>query len=403
MAPSVSVAAFELETRVDMGRADTLTRINWIVSSCRLLAATMADFQRDRPFEGLTIGTAIHLEPKTAALLLTLTAGGARVISTGNLNSTQPETVDYLRAHEINIIGERTTEAGAHEAFLDAIIAETPDLILDNGGDLFARVAERGYARLRGGTEETTTGRARLLPLKDKIRRPVLVINDSPIKQFAENRHAVGQSLFESYMRFSNRSTNGKRVTVFGYGACGKGTAACFRNAFAHVSVVDVDPVLTLEAHLDGFTTPLREDAIASADVLITVTGARGVLTARDLAKMKNGAILINGGHLPYEIDVAGMRADQRVTGGDVYSNEDIETLRLSDRRIHILGAGHMANLAGPRPLGNSVESMDLGFTLQARCLERVARGELGAEACVVPVPRDIDAMVASAYLALNR
>ncbi len=383
---------------------DALARIDWIIASCRLLAATMAEFQRERPFQGLAIGTAIHLEPKTAALLLTLAAGGARVVSTGNLNSTQPETVARLRAHGIAVIGERTTETDAHERFLDAIIAEEPDLLLDNGGDLFARVAARGYAKLRGGTEETTTGRARLKPLSDKIKVPVLVINDSPIKQFAENRHAVGQSLFESYMRFTNRSSNGKRVTVFGYGACGRGVAACFRNAFSAVSVVDVDPVTTLEAHLDGFSTPLRETAIRSADLLVTVTGAKHVLTAADLPLIKNGAILMNGGHLPHEIDVAGLRADPSVIGADLYPSEGIETLRLADgRAIHILGDGHMANLAGPRPLGNSVESMDLGFTLQARCLERVARGGLGQEHCVVPVPRDIDAMVASAYLAMNR
>ena len=118
---------------------------------------------------------------------------------------------------------------------------------------------EKPYANLRGGTEETTSGRTRLLPLRERLSMPILVINDSPIKQFAENRHAVGQSLFESYLRFTNRSTNGKRVTVFGYGACGKGTAACFRNAFSTVSVVDIDPVTTLEAHLDGFVTPLRD------------------------------------------------------------------------------------------------------------------------------------------------
>jgi adenosylhomocysteinase len=387
-----------------MPPADASTRINWVIASCRLLAATSMEFQRDRPFAGLTIGTAIHLEPKTAALLMTLAAGGARVIATGNLNSTQPATVDYLRARGITVIGDQTTESAAHERFLDAVIAKEPDLLLDNGGDLFARVAERGYAKLRGGTEETTTGRARLAPLRGAIKAPVLVINDSPIKQFAENRHAVGQSLFESYMRFSNRSTNGKRVTVFGYGACGRGTAACFRNAFSVVSVVDIDPVTTLEAHLDGFATPLRDDAIRSADVLIAVTGARDVLTAKDLPLVKHGAILVNGGHLPHEIDVPGLKNDPATIGVDRYPSEGIETLRLSDgRAIHILGDGHMANLAGPRPLGNSIESMDLGFTLQARCLERVARGGLGAEHCVVPVPGDIDAMVASAYLALNR
>ena len=387
-----------------MSLPDSLTRIHWIIASCKLLAATTADFQRDKPFEGLTIGTAIHLEPKTAALLMTLAAGGARIVATGNLNSTQPATVEYLRAQGITVIGEQTTDDAAHDRFIDAILAEEPDLLLDNGGDLFGRIAERGYARLRGGTEETTTGRARLSPLRDKIKVPVLVINDSPIKQFAENRHAVGQSLFESYMRFTNRATNGKRITVFGYGACGRGTAACFRNAYAAVSVVDVDPVTTLEAHLDGFATPLREGAIRSADVLITVTGAAGVITPRDLPLFKHGAILMNGGNLPHEIDLDGFRADPAVVGSDLYPTEGIETLRLADHRtIHILGGGHMANLAGPRPLGNSVESMDLGFTLQARCLERVARGGLGPEHCVVPVPQDIDAAVASAYLALNR
>ncbi|WP_158817973.1 adenosylhomocysteinase [Methylocapsa sp. S129] len=386
-----------------MPPSETKTRIDWIASSCRLLQSTAAEFARTRPFTGLTIGTAIHLEPKTAALLTTLQAGGARLVATGNLNSTQPETIAYLSAHDIAVIGEQTTDAAAHGRFLDAILAEKPDLLLDNGGDLFARVAERGYPALRGGTEETTSGRARLAPLRDAIKVPVLVINDSPIKQFAENRHAVGQSLFESYMRFTNRSTNGKRVTVFGYGACGKGVAACFRNAYSVVSVVDVNPVTTLEAHLDGFATPLREQAIRGADVLVTVTGAPDIITAIDLPLLKDGAILINGGHLPHEIAVAAIAADKSVVETMRYPSEGIETFRFSDgRTIHVLGEGHMANLAGPRPLGNSVESMDLGFTLQARCLERVAHG-IGPGHCVVPVPADIDAAVAEAYLAINR
>jgi len=98
------------------------------------------------------------------------------------------------------------------------------------------------------------------------------------------------------------------------------------------------------------------------------------------------------------------MRADASVVAAEAYPTEGIETLVLRDgRRVHILGDGHMANLAGPRPLGNSIEAMDLGFALQARCLERVARGGLGPEACVVPVPRDIDAAVAGAYLDLWR
>jgi adenosylhomocysteinase len=381
-----------------------LSRIEWVSNSCRLLHATAAEFKQTLPFAGLTIGTAIHLEPKTVALLMTLKAGGARLVSMGNLNSTQPATVDYLRAAGVEVVGEQTTDATVHQSFVDALLDHEPDLLLDNGGDLFARAAERPYKKLRGGTEETTSGRNRLAPMRNAIGLPVLVINDSPIKQFAENRHAVGQSLFESYMRFTNRATNGKRVTVFGYGACGKGAAACFRNAYSNVSVVDIDPVTTLEAHLDGFSTPLRRDAIASADVIITVTGFPGILTVEDMHLFKDGVILLNGGHFPHEIDVAGIRSNPQILSQHIYADTGIETLRLKDgREIHILGGGHMANLAGPRPLGNSVESMDLGFALQARCLERIAAGGLDASMCVVPVPADINAKVASAYLDLSR
>lgn len=387
-----------------MSTSSQPSRIEWVGQSCSLLRATAAEFQTTRPFKGLTIGTAIHLEPKTVALLMTLKAGGAKLVATGNLNSTQPATVDYLKSQGIAVIGGQTTDAKAHSGFIDALLDHQPDLLLDNGGDLFARFAERPYRKLLGGTEETTSGRTRLEPMRGAIGLPVLVINDSPIKQFAENRHAVGQSLFESYMRFTNRSTNGKRVTVFGYGACGKGSAACFRNAYSAVSVVDVDPVAALEAHLDGFSTPKRDDAIGFADVIVTVTGAANILRASDLAALKDGVVLLNGGHFPHEIDVAGMRADNAVVAAEAYVDEGIETLVLADGRcIHILGAGHMANLAGPRALGNSVESMDLGFALQARCLERVASRTLDASMCVVPVPRDIDALVASAYLELHR
>jgi len=380
------------------------SRIEWIGNSCRLLKATAAEFEKTQPFNGLTIGTGIHLEPKTVALLMTLKAGGARLVCTGNLNSTQPSTVEFLRSQGITVFATQTTDPVAHHESLQAVVAEKPDLLLDNGGDLLAIAAGAPYASLLGGTEETTSGRTRLLPIRAKLNMPILVINDSPIKQFAENRHAVGQSLFESYMRFTNRSTNGKRVTVFGYGACGKGTAACFRNAFSAVSVVDIDPVTALGAHLDGFSTPLRNEAIASADVLVTVTGFPAIITAADLPLIKDRAILMNGGHFPHEIDVAAFRQHPDVVRIDRYEADHIETLHLKDgRSFHVLGGGHMANLAGPRPLGNSVESMDLGFTLQARCLERVARREVGAESCLVPVPADIDAMVANAYLDLAR
>ncbi len=253
-----------------------MSRIDWVISSCRLLAAIGDEFDRTRPFADVSIGTGIHLEPKTVALLLVLARGGAQVIATGNLNSTQPEAVDYLCERGIEVIGRPTADAEEHDGYLREVLATQPDLILDNGGDLFARWLGDPYPSLRGGTEETTSGRARLVPLREQLARPILVINDSPIKQFAENEHAVGQSVLESFIRITNRSTNGKRVTVFGYGACGRGVAHNFRGARALVSVVEVDPVLRLQALLDGFAVPDRESAIAEADVIVTVTGAEG-------------------------------------------------------------------------------------------------------------------------------
>jgi len=375
------------------------TRIDWVREHCLLLRGIADEFGRTRPFDGLTIGTGIHLEAKTVALLLTLRDGGARLVSTGNLNTTQPDAVGRLRAEGVTVIGEPTKDSQVHAAYLGEVLAAEPDLILDNGGDLFATYLYRPYQGLLGGTEETTSGRMRLEPLRDRLRRPILVINDSPIKQFAENEHAVGQSAVESFLRMTNRVTNGEQVTVFGYGACGRGVAANFRGAYARVSVVDVDPVTRLRAHLDGFSTPSRDTAVAEADLIITVTGARDVLTAADLPLLRDGVILANAGHFPAEIDAAGLIGAAEVTSTREYA-DDLLTLELGDgRRIHLLARGHMFNLAGPRPLGNSIESMDLGFALQARCLEAVARGSVDAASCVVPVPGLIDADVARSYL----
>ena len=375
------------------------TRIDWVAAHCQLLRSISAEFKETQPFRGLTIGTGIHLEAKTVALILTLRDGGARLVSTGNLNTTQPEAIEVLKAEGITVVGGPTQDPQVHSGYLDEVVAAKPDLILDNGGDLFAKYLQAPWEGLLGGTEETTSGRMRLEPLREQLRLPILVINDSPIKAFGENEHAVGQSALESYLRLTNRITNGETVTVFGYGWCGRGVAANFRGAYARVSVVDSNPVTRLRAHLDGFTTPERAIAIATADLIITVTGAPGIITAADLPLLRDGVILANAGHFPQEIDVDGLFGAPDVANVVEYA-DDLVTLELEDgRSVHVISRGHMFNLAGPRPMGNSIESMDLGFSLQARCLEAVAAKAVDATSCVVPVPGHIDAAVAAAYL----
>jgi len=378
------------------------SRIDWVRDNCRLLAGISAEFKSTKPFAGLTIGTGIHLEPKTVALILTLQDGGARVVSTGNLNTTQPTAIAYLRERGVSVIGAPTRDAREHSGYLAQVLDGKPDLLLDNGGDLFDLARRTPHPRLRGGTEETTSGRMRLEPLRGELDMPILVINDSPIKQFAENEHAVGQSVLESYIRITNRATNGQRVTVFGYGACGQGVAANFASAHAKVSVVDLDPVKRLQAHLDGFDTPERDHAISTADFIVTVTGGRNVVRSSDLPLFRDGVIIANAGHFPIEVDGDAISKSPEVVES-VKFEDTVERLRLRDgRRIHLIAEGHMFNLAGPRPVGNSIESMDLGFALQARCLEAVADGRVGKESCVVPVPRSINERVASDYLDLQ-
>lgn len=375
------------------------TRIEWVGANTRLLRQIADEFSKTRPFAGMTIGTGIHLEPKTVALLLTLKQGGANLVATGNLNTTQADTVTYLRAHGVTVIGEATRDPAKHQGFLKDVLASKPDILLDNGGDLFDLWRQNPTGNLIGGTEETTSGRIRLEPLRSSLNLPILVINDSPIKQFAENEHAVGQSVLESYMRITNRVTNGQRVTVFGYGACGRGVAENFKGAHAKVSVIDRDPLKRLQAHLDGYDTPSRNEAIASADLIVTVTGGGEVLSAEDIPLFKDNVILANAGHFPTEINNAAITGSSEVVSTDVFS-DGIASLTLRDgRTIHIIAEGHMFNLAGARPLGNSIESMDLGFALQARCLEAVALRRVGASSCVVPVPSDINERVANAYL----
>lgn len=375
--------------------------MEWTADSCRLLAGTAEEFARRQPFAGLRIGAAIHLEPKTATLLLALARGGAEVVATGNLRTTQAAAVAFLREQGITVVGDGARDARAQHECLGHVLATEPDLLLDNGGELFLRFLDAPYEGLLGGTEETTSGRARLMPVRERIGRPVLVINDSPIKQFAENAHAVGQSVLESFLRITNRATNGRRVTVAGYGACGRGIARNFAHAHARVSVSETHPVRRLEALFDGYAVPDREEALSSADIIVTATGTPGILTPDDLPLLADGAILANAGHLPWEIDVPGLLAHPDVMKC-TEPTEGVQTLTLSGgRRVNILTEGHMVNLNGPHPLGNSVESMDLGFTLQARCLEAVAAGRVTAEQCVVPVPPEIDAQVAEAYVAL--
>jgi adenosylhomocysteinase len=377
-----------------------MTRIDWTRSRMPLLAAAREHFAATRPFEGHRIGMSLHLEPKTAVLLETLAAGGADVVATGNHGSTQDDVVAYLRSAGMTVFGARDDSLEQHHDNIAAVLDAGFDILLDNGADLAAGIVTRGIgSSVLGGTEETTSGGDRLRgELAGEVPFPVIVINDSLLKAIGENKHAVGQSVVESFMRITNLMVPGRRFVVAGYGWCGRGVAHYLRQLGGKVAVVEIDELKAFEAAMDGFRVGSLEGLAGWGDVFITATGHPDILTASFFERVADGAVLANCGHFPWEIDVATLKAGAvSVTRVD----DAIERIDLpGGRHVILLADGRMMNLAGREPKGNSLESMDLGFLLQSLSLERVALDAASLRAGAQPVPDDIDREIARRMLA---
>ena len=362
-----------------------------------LLGVIGEEFAETKPFDGLRIGVSLHLEAKTAVLLETLQRGGATVIAAGNHGTSQDDVVAYLNARGIDARGSRFDDLETHLGVVASVVADEPDMLLDNGADLVSLVLENDIEVI-GGTEETTSGHMRLDgEFRERVSFPMIVINDSPLKAIAENQHAVGQSVYESFCRLTNLMPQGKRFLVVGYGWCGRGVAHYARANGAHVTVAEVDEIKMMEAALDGFRVGSVQELIPHADVVITVTGAANAVDAEALAEAPSGLLLANAGHFPIEIDVSYLEtnAEEQVQMG-----ETITRYRLPDgRSIDLVADGRMMNLAGPLPKGNTIESMDLGFAMQARSLERVAKYHNDLPPGAQPVPDDINRSLARAFV----
>lgn len=375
-------------------------RINWIRSRMHLLEALRTEFERTKPFEGRTIGVGLHTEPKTAVLFETLAAGGATVVGTGNFGSTQDDVVAALGAKGIVIHGRRDDTIEQHRKNLELTIDAGPDILLDNGADLIAIAVDRGIAdSLIGATEETTSGGYRLREDYDgRVPFPVIVINDSPLKAIAENKHAVGQSTVESLMRMTNLQVPGRRFVVAGYGWVGRGVAQYLRVFGGKVAVVEPDEIKAFEAALDGFRVSTMADLAPWADLIVTATGRPGVVGPEVFDLLPDGVVLGNVGHFPWEIDAPALKAAAASVNE---MGPALELVTMPDGRgIVLLSDGRMFNLAGVNPRGNSIESMDIGFMLQALSLERVATGAASLVLGPQPVPDDINRRIARLELA---
>ncbi len=373
--------------------AQGFQKIRWAELHQRLLQRLREQFSETKPFAGLTIGMCLHVEPKTAVLCSVLQAGGAKVVITGSPGTTKNDVAAALKHTGVIVFGQQEDDSTRHQENIGQVLSYDPHLFLDNGADLVATyLTHPGRGHVIAGTEETTTGANRLRgELRSALSFPIIVINDSPLKLIMENEHGVGPTIVEGFMRETNLLVQSKRFVVFGYGSVGRGIARCLRRLGGQVTVVELDPIRALEAVLDGMSVTTLEEAIGIGEVFFTATGRPGAIPAESFNRLPDGAILANAGHFSWEIDLAELR--RRAVTVERF-REWVELFTLEDgRRITLLAQGEMLNLAGGG--GNPIETMDLGFALQAQSLAYLAAHHRGLPHGPQPVPGEINATVA--------
>jgi adenosylhomocysteinase len=375
-------------------------KVGWARSHMPVLEGIRRRFETELPFRGLTLSLVLHVESKTAALALALSAGGADVhLAAGNPLSTDDDAVAVLREEGLDTWAEKGESVAQYQAGVRAMLDVDPDVIVDDGADLVALVhtTRKDRGKIRGSTEETTTGviRLRALEKTGKLLFPVINVNDADMKHLFDNRYGTGQSTLEGILTATNLIIASKVCVVAGYGWCGKGVAARLRGLGGEVVVTEVDPVRALEARMDGFRVMPMLDAAPIADLIITVTGNTHIVRADHFRVLKDGCLLANAGHFDVEVsrtDLEGLAVSQRTV------RPQVEEYRFADgRRAYLLGEGRLINLAAGQ--GHPVEIMDLSFALQALSAEHIAKHGREMEKRLYPVPTAIDHAVAMAAL----
>lgn len=347
-----------------------IKKIEWVQRHMPVLEYIKKQFIKEKPFEGITIGSCLHLEPKTINLGLTLQAGGAEVAMTGcNPLSTQDDATAAGADLGLNMYGWREQTTEAYYQTINWVLDHEPDILIDDGADmifLVHRERKDVLGKIKGACEETTTGIHRLKAMhNDKaLKFPVMAVNDAYTKYLFDNRYGTGQSTFDSIMGSTNMLIAGKTITVCGYGWCGKGIAMRAQGLGANVIITEVDPIRALEARMDGYRVMKVREAVKHADLLITATGNKDVISEEDIKVMKDGCIMANSGHFNVEINQNDLEELSKSINN---LKPDIDEYVMADgRKLYLLAEGRLVNLAGEQGQGHPAEIMDLSFAMQA-------------------------------------
>ncbi|MEC8192740.1 MAG: NAD(P)-dependent oxidoreductase [Myxococcota bacterium] len=355
--------------------AAEISRINAFFPIMTLLGTSMAV---NRPFEGKTIAVSAHLTTLTGALVRELALGGGEwVICSVNHATTDHGVVAMLRSNNITVY----TLGNREDAYRQAL-DHRPDLIADVGADIVSTLLRERtdlIEHIQGAVEVTRSG-LHVLRRFDSLPFGVININDGVLKPAIENRHGVGEGLWQSVQALTGMHLSGRRIGVVGYGPVGKGVAAYARAAGATVEVVEPSPVRQLIAHYDGFPTPTIDDCLKRVGIIVTCTGKPASITVDMLRSARNGLVLINAGHGDDEIDVAGIRAN--ATAGDEVADHVVRYSLSDGPTVALLAQGHPLNIVTN---SGSPEPVLLHFALLGLTLEWLAKNPLPAGEQAIP------------------
>lgn len=378
-------------------------RIDWASREMPVLATIEERFRKERPFEGIRMSACMHVTTETANLMRTLQAGGADLVLTAsNPLSTQDDVAAALVfQYEIPVFAIKGEDDRTYYENLRAAIAHKPHITMDDGADLVSTL-HREYRELLpniiGGTEETTTGviRLRAMAADHALEFPIIAVNDAMTKHFFDNRYGTGQSTIDGIIRATNILLAGKTFVVAGYGWCGRGLANRARGMGANVIVTEVDPLVALEAVMDGFRVMPMNEAAPIGDIFVTLTGDLNVIDRHHFEIMKDGALVANSGHFNVEINIPAL---EEMAVAKRLVRPFVEAYELPDGRvIHLLGEGRLINLAAAE--GHPASVMDMSFANQALCAEYLVKNRANFEKKVYDVPEEIDREIARLKLA---
>jgi len=371
------------------------------------LMALRAEYGAQKPLAGARIAGCLHMTIQTAVLIETLTALGAEVRwSSCNIFSTQDHAAAAIAAAGIGVYawkGQTLEEADwcIEQTLFFGSADRTLNMILDDGGDLTNTVLDK-YPELihhiKGLSEETTTGVHRLY---DRMKNgtlpiPAINVNDSVTKSKFDNKYGCKESLVDAIRRATDVMMAGKVAVVGGYGDVGKGSAESLRGAGARVIVTEIDPICALQAAMDGFEVKKMVDAVKEADIVVTASGCRDLITEKHFRLMKDKAIVCNIGHFDIEIDMAWLNKHYGHTMDTIKPQVDL--YNIDGKEVIVLAEGRLVNLGCAT--GHPSFVMSNSFTNQTLAQIELWKFHENYENKVYVLPKHLDEKVARLHLA---